>query len=381
MYRVKRMAVILAAALLLAGCGEQKNTSEILLYQEKKKEEEETGYKTATVKKSTYKETVSGVGKLYYTTENMVSVEEENAYLDKICVKNRQKVKKGEALAIYHIRTSKAALQKKKLLMEQAKSQYEAELKRKRSEVLAKEKSIATLSSESEKKIARIEYKRLKNEYKNLVRSGKDVREQEKEYKELVQKQKRAVLKSPYTGTVVKATTVGEWEDSPITGEELMSIRDESDFLIKVKTESGGLRYNMTVNIALGATRENIEYNLKGRVISTDNLDASGSDDYGDEEGGVSTLVKISRKNMKKYAFSKYNIYVTGITLRIEDALLVDAEAVYEEVQDEDRKLFVYLLEGDKLHKRYIVSNYQQNQYYLVNQGLEEGQTVAILNN
>ena len=84
---------------------------------------------------------------------------------------------------------------------------------------------------------------------------------------------------------------------------------------------------------------------------------------------------------MAKYPFDKYNIYVTGVTLRIENALLVDSEAVYEETQENDVKLFVYLLEEGKLHKRYIVSNYKQDKYYLVNQGLEEGQTLAVIRN
>ena len=35
--------------------------------------------------------------------------------------------------------------------------------------------------------------------------------------------------------------------------------------------------------------------------------------------------------------------------------------------------------ENGKLHKRYIVSNYKQEKTYLVNQGLEEGQTLAIV--
>lgn len=46
--------------------------------------------------------------------------------------------------------------------------------------------------------------------------------------------------------------------------------------------------------------------------------------------------------------------------MKIEDALLVDADAVYEETENEEIKNFVYLVENGKLHKRYIVSNYKQ---------------------
>ena len=63
----------------------------------------------------------------------------------------------------------------------------------------------------------------------------------------------------------------------------------------------------------------------------------------------------------------------------MEDALIVDASAVYEEEKNDETKLYVYVVEKEKLHKRYIVSNYRQEKYFLVNQGLQEGQTLAIL--
>ena len=107
-----------------------------------------------------------------------------------------------------------------------------------------------------------------------------------------MRKQKRAVLKSPYSGTVVEATSVVEWDDTEVTGEKLMAIRDESDFLIEVKSDKGGYRYNMTVDISLGKTTENITHRLKGRVISTTNLASGG--DSGDDETEVTTLVKVS---------------------------------------------------------------------------------------
>lgn len=379
MSKVKRIMTVFCACVLLTACGEQKQASEVLLYKGTAETEKETAYEEVTVKKDTYEETVSGTGEMFYTTENTVSIYDDNAYLIKMCVKNRQKVKKGDVLAYYRIRSSKASLQKKKLLLDQAKSRYEAQLKSKESELLAKEKSLDSLTGKSEKKIARIELERLRSEYKSLVQSGKDVRKQEKEYKTLLKKQKKAVLKSPYSGTVVNSTSVAEWDDTVVTGERLMTIRDESDFLLQVKTDKGGFRYNMTVNIALGSTAENIKYRLKGRVISTDNLYNSSVNV--DDEAGVTTLVKVKKQDMTKYPFRKNNIYVTGVTLRIEDALMVESRAVYEETQENNIKLFVYLLENGKLHKRYIVSNYKQDKYYLVNQGLEEGQVLAVIKN
>lgn len=387
MSRVKFTALVLLGCLLLCSCGEQQNNSEVLLYHEKEGSEKEEKFKTTKVRKGVYEEKLSEVGELYYTDENAVTIDDENAYLDKICVKHKQKVKKGDVLAIYHIETSEASLNKKKLLVEQARTQYDSGLRSKRSEVLAKEKSIKSLTSKAEKRIAQIELKQMRNEYKQMVKAGDEIRKQEKEYAALLRKQKKTELKSRFSGTVIEPVGAGDFsDDEAVSGEMLMKIRNEDEFLISVKDDMGKLRYNMKVDIALGTTSEEIKHKLTGKVISTTNLTdgASGMEEEepaGEEGGGSGStqLIKVSKSDMKKYDFKKYNLFVTGVTLRIKNALLVDAEAVKAKTEQDEEKLYVYLVENNKLHLRYIMSSYRQDKIYLVNQGLEEGQTLAIV--
>lgn len=387
MSRVKFTALVLLGCLLLCSCGEQQNNSEVLLYHEKEGSEKEEKFKTTKVRKGVYEEKLSEVGELYYTDENAVTIDDENAYLDKICVKHKQKVKKGDVLAIYHIETSEASLNKKKLLVEQARTQYDSGLRSKRSEVLAKEKSIKSLTSKAEKRIAQIELKQMRNEYKQMVKAGDEIRKQEKEYAALLRKQKKTELKSRFSGTVIEPVGAGDFSDEEaVSGEMLMKIRNEDEFLISVKDDMGKLRYNMKVDIALGTTSEEIKHKLTGKVISTTNLTdgASGMEEEepaGEEGGGSGStqLIKVSKSDMKKYDFKKYNLFVTGVTLRIKNALLVDAEAVKAKTEQDEEKLYVYLVENNKLHLRYITSSYRQDNIYLVNQGLEEGQTLAIV--
>ena len=170
-----------------------------------------------------------------------------------------------------------------------------------------------------------------------------------------------------------------ELSGESVTGENLMVIRDKKDFLLSAE-DGAGMRYNMTVDIGLGNTLDNIKYHLKGKVISTDNLQQSAdAENMGEAMEASAQLIRISKSDREKYDFSKYNIYVTGTSLKIEDALIIDADAVNEETENEQVKNFVYVVENGTLHKRYIVSNYKQEKIYLVNQGLEEGQTLAIL--
>lgn len=381
MCRIKWLAIFLACGLLLTACGEEKQKSKVMLYQGDKDETEEQHYKTTKVKRDTYEEKISSTAELVYQNEKIVSIRDSRAHVDKFCVKNGQSVKKGDTLAIYHIKISDTSMQKKKLELDQAKSEYDSSLKSKRNEVLQQERSLKSLTDASEKKIAKLQLKKLRSEYKGLVADGKQIRQREKEYNDLVAKRKRATLKSKYTGTVAD---IAELTDESVTGETLMVIRDKKDFLLSAE-DAAGMRYNMTVDIGLGNTLDNIKYHIKGKVISTDNLLDAGQG--GEDENapaameGSSQLIRISKSDREKYDFSKYNIYITGVSLKIENALLIDAEAVNEEVKNEETKYFVYVVEQDKLHKRYIVSNYKQDKIYLVNQGLEEGQTLAILSN
>ena len=381
MCRIKNLAILLGLCMVITACGSsEQQKSKVMLYQGDKNKKEEEQYKTTKVKKGTYEEKISATASLVYQNDKAVTIKDSNAYLDKILVKNGQKVVKGQKLATYHVKISDTKLKKKKLETEQARSEYDVNLKSKRNEVLQQERTIKTLTDATEKKLAVLQLNKLKSEYKDLQKQGKSIQKKEKDYNDLVQKRKSATLTSPYSGTVAEITdSIGD----EASGENIMLIRDKKDFLLSAE-DASGLRYNMTVDVGLGATLDSIKYHLKGKVISTDNLQQDlqdGNDNGGEQqnESGGAQLIRLSKKDRESYQFSKYNIYITGVSLKIEDALLVDADAVYEETENEEIKNFVYLVENGKLHKRYIVSNYKQEKTYLVNQGLEEGQTLAIV--
>lgn len=381
MYRIKRLTIFLICAFLLTACGEEQPKSEVLLYKADKNGKEKEHYKTTTVKKGTYDDKITTTGSLYYQDEKAVAINESRAYLDKICVKDNQKVKKGDTLAIYHVKYSDTTMQKKKLEVEQARTEYDSNLKSKRNEVLEKQRSIKNLTNASDKKIAKIQLQHLQQEYEAMKKKAKAIEKQEKDYRELVQKRKRAVLVSKYDGTVGEAVSVGEYKGGTVTGDTLMVIRDEKNFLIQAE-DGEGMRYNMTVTIGLGSTSDDIVHRMKGKVISTDNLfdvDVQQGENSENSMDASAQLIQISEADRKKYEFDKYNLFISGSRLKVENALIVDASAVYEEQKKDETKLFVYVVEKGKLHKRYIVSNYKQEKYYLVNQGLQEGQTLAIL--
>lgn len=319
MCRIKNLAILLGLCMVITACGSsEQQKSKVMLYQGDKNKKEEEHYKTTKVKKGTYEEKISATASLVYQNDKAVMIKDSNAYLDKILVKNGQKVVKGQKLATYHVKISDTKLKKKKLETEQARSEYDVNLKSKRNEVLQQERTIKTLTDATEKKLAVLQLNKLKSEYKDLQKQGKSIQKKEKDYNDLVQKRKSATLTSPYSGTVAEITdSIGD----EASGENIMLIRDKKDFLLSAE-DASGLRYNMTVDVGLGATLDSIKYHLKGKVISTDNLqqdlqDGNGNDGEQQNESGGAQLIRLSKKDRESYQFSKYNIYITGVSLKI----------------------------------------------------------------
>ncbi len=69
-------------------------------------------------------------------------------------------------------------------------------------------------------------------------------------------------------------------------------------------------------------------------MISTDNLQQDlqdGNDNDGEQqnESGGAQLIRLSKKDRESYQFSKYNIYITGVSLKIEDAFYLSMRMPY----------------------------------------------------
>ena len=93
MCRIKNRAILLGLCMVITACGSsEQQKSKVMLYQGDKNKKEEEHYKTTKVKKGTYEEKISATASLVYQNDKAVMIKDSNAYLDKILVKNGQKV-------------------------------------------------------------------------------------------------------------------------------------------------------------------------------------------------------------------------------------------------------------------------------------------------
>lgn len=385
---------LIVPVIFLTACGgKTEKKSELLLYEDGSEDAkggavsgsavssgavsaDEMEFDTTYVRKTTYKEEFSDTAEIKYTDTETLYIFEENAVLDDVKVKPSQKVKKGDVLAVYHVETSKTKLAKQKILVDQARANYESGLSALNSELSQARQELGQLESQTEKKVKQLEIKKIQKQIEAYKKQEKEVISQEKDYAELVQMQKKKNLVAKKSGTITKTAKSREGEDID-SSVKVIEMRSNNKWVLAVKDPESKLRYNMDVSLRLGKSMKDYETEITGKVITSGDITGVGETD---EDGNAVVYIDVSDSDRKKYDFENQNVYVYAVSFSVEDALVVDADAVYNEAVDFSNKLYVMLVEDGKLHKRYIVSNYRTEKEYLVNQGVFEDQTLAILN-
>ena len=381
MLKVKWIGILCMTAALLTACGSEKSqgTGEVLLYEGEDAASgsavSEEEYETTKVRQETYKEEYYDTADLEYTDTETIYIDDEDAVLDAVKVKKDQKVKKGDVLAVYHVETSKTKLQKEKILVQQARANYESGLGNLQNALSQAQKEVETIKNAAEKKIKNLEIKKQKEELANYKKGEKDVIDQEKNYAQLVRRQNKTNLVAKKSG-VVTATGKEYVGDEIDASKKIVEMRSNNKWILKVKDPESKLRYNMDVSVRLGKNMKDYKYEVKGKVITATDITGVGETD---EAGDNIVYVEVSKADKARYDFEKNNIYVYAVSFAVKDALVVDAEAVNQESVEYANKLYVNVLENGKIHKRYIVSNYNTETEYLVEQGVSAGQTLALI--
>ncbi len=372
------LAVLAALALTACGGGNSSGDGEVLLYEEEVSGgavEATEAYETVTVRREDYQEVYSDTGELEYTDIESVYINEEDAVLDSIKVKRDQRVRKGDVLAVYHLETSKTKLEKQKLVNQQARAQFESGLGSLKNSLSQAEQEYKSLSNAAEKKMKSLEIKKMQKEIEAYKKGEKELLEQENDYARLVRMQSATKLVAKKGGVVtsVSKEMVGQDVDS---SQKIVEFRNNDKWLIKVSDPDSMLRYNMKVKVRLGKNMKNYQHEVTGKVVTASDLTDAGS---ADQDANNTIYIDVSDGDKKKYDFRTNNIYIHAVSFEVKDALMVDARAVGSESVGFTNRSFVWVLENENLHKRFIVSNYNNEKDYLVAQGLSEGQTLAIV--
>ncbi len=378
--------------LLLTGCSRPvQNQSEVLLHTDEIVKEE---LKTTVVKKKTYVQEAFANASVYYTKQSVIRMEIPDATLKTIEVKIGDKVKKGDVVATYKMDFSKADIERERLNIENARLAYRSSYTSLLNRINEQKRKVKNAANQQEKIQQKNMLNQLNEQLKQKRNEEQRIGSQERALQNRINRNSQTKLYSKFDGIVMDVMDLGAGDDSEYgydgSGKDIVTLRTGDDFLIEIDRTGFStavvdlLRYNTEVTIALGSDRNDIQHRMKGKVISADNLiddDLYRLYSEDTDTGDSTTMIQISKADQKKYSFKKTNIYVEYERLRVNDCLVIEQDAIYQELDGEDMKYYVYLVDNGNLYKRYIVralegDDIQPEEWIL--QGVEEGQVLAM---
>ncbi len=395
-----RVAVLLGVSVLtftgLVGCKSEKTKSDkAMLYVPEKGTSTATGsaiatgsalatgssvqvgedeYKLEVARKKNYQDRFVDTAKMEYTAVESVYIDDEGAVLDHMKVKKGDHVEKGDVLAVYHVEISKAKLEKDRILTEQARSNYEVGLKSLENQLSLLQKAYKGLKNTAEGKQKALEIKQLQQQIKTYRLGEKEVKEQEKAYRQKLARRHKTNLYAKKSGTVV-ATAKSSEGDRIEASKEVVRMRKGDRWLLKVPDPEGKLRYNMKVNICFGSSIRRAKKVCTGRVKTASDLTGvETTDDSGESE----VYIKVKKSDRERLDFEDQTIYIKAVSYELRDVILVREEAINSESTDYSNRYFVYKWRDGSIHKRYVVTNFHNEQGYVIEQGVEEGDQLVL---
>ncbi len=357
---LKVAALSLTALLCLTACGSGEQSQTLL--QEELMTSQQANYKTVQVETGEYIKTVSGKVSFVYPLQTSLYWENSNARYREVLVRRGQEVKEGDVLMIFDIEESTAELEALKLQLQRAREDYgtgNAE----RLAVINAEIAHTEALEDYELQIANLTIEKLQAEYEQFVyQSELEISQLEEQIKTIESEIENNQLVAPFDGVIDDVISYNPG-DQVVQGQALITIYATDKFLLKADGASGYLRYNTKVTIETGDKDNPKSYS--GRVVAASNiLPASLSQNL--------TLIELDADITEEEL--KGTLKYQCNTEEVRDILVADRDAVSKEAGES----YVYVLNGDMVQKRYIVTGENHTDMVWILDGLSEGQILIV---
>lgn len=373
-------AAVMAAVLTLSGCGETKQAETLI--EQSLIAPTEVNYETDVVEYGSYVRTSSESVSIYYPRKAELCWDQEGCYLEEILVKGGDQVKKGDVLATFDTDVDLIRIEELQLKIERLRESSEIEKTQRLLEIQEKEEDYAEAKQKRDKRreqgygdvntaeldsyttnIENLTIERMRLEYDEYVyQTEYEISQMQKEIEQLQEAAADNKLTAPFDGMIeiVFSMDPGEKVD---TQKVLITMYATDSMLLYVKDLSGFFRYNMDVSVEAG--KEGERQTFTGKVVAASNiLPAEFAQKLSliqlDEEADPAVLQRKAR----------YTVEVQSL----DHVLTVNRKAV----EEENDETFVYVLNGDMLQKRYVVTGASNSEETWILDGLSEGQSVVI---
>lgn len=331
---------------------------------------EQVNYKTVAAEIGEYGRNGTATAGVVYPVKTVMTWEKANSYCAEVLVTGKQEVKKGDILMRFEVEVDHVALETLKLQL-QRKSEELSREKEKRLAAIAEAKSAAEALQEQviyEKEIALLKAERMQAEYDAFLYGiQREITLLEEQIAELRRTAEENVLVAPHDG-IVDLKTVLKPGDKMTPGQELLTVYATDKFLLKVNSGAEDLKYNMDVQIQAGDIN-NLQTFGGHVVVAANVLPASIAEDV--------VLIELDGQVLEKdFKNNKIltQILVNYSTDAFQNVLIMDLDAL----QMETGKHFVNILEGDTVHKRYVIPAKNNGESVWILDGVTEGQALII---
>ncbi len=333
----------------------------------------EHSYKTVNVELGEFVNEEDSAAGLSYAYDRILT-HDRNSFFEAMLVEAGDIVKKGDNLAAFYTNASKVPLEETKLNIERAENDLQNLKNNYSSQRKMQEQLLRELEEGSyEYKAQELNMEKEKVSYEqNLFNTENRISALYESLDEINEDLSLSYITAPFDGLIADVEIL-EKGDSIGTNTQILRIVSHDKFLIKVNSPDG-FRFNDTVDIFLSHGQN--EFQSTAKVISSPDVlshQLSESNTY-----VFVDLNDPSSKEMEEFIMSygglRYSLSVETNGVSISDILYIDRKAVFKE----DGRNYVNIMEDGTVKKRSFTSSFDNTEYYVIVDGLEEGQIVLV---
>ena len=356
----KAVSLVFAAAFLLGGCSDVAVNDGLLA--DSIASPEDIHYNTTTVERVDYEAVSTGTASINYMIKTSLYWENGEARYHQTRVKAGQRVAAGDVLMTFHVAVSESKLAELETRLNKQWRDYVEGVDKRKAAIAAEEVRAQTLSG-YDLEISGYTLERLQAEYEQFVYQAEhEMTKLQEQINQLEATAENNTLYAPFDG-VIDSVIQNTEGNNVSTTKPLIVMHAEDVILLNVKSGADDLRYNMPVTIEYG-TNANLK-TFTGRVIAAPNILPS---DVSFDKVMILVDQDLSGENIRG------NLKLNFITKELGDILVTNREAV----SGSGAETYVYVLENDTLHKRFVVTRREDGQTVWILDGLAKGQTLVL---
>ena len=362
--RFRLLSCVLLAGILLSACSSQETGNALLT--DAMLRPEAANYETTTVRADRYQAESTGTASAVFMAETALTYKNSGAKYKEVHVKPGNQVSAGDTLITFEVQADKSEKEALTLQLRRKQEDYQTGKEAKQKAIDAQKALAASLTS-YDRQLADLQAEKLQIEYEQFVYSTeREIKQLQQQIADINARLNDTKLVAPCDGIVTYA--VGGTPGNNVTpNKTLVKIISLDDVLLQVETGGEDLRYHMPVTVKYGGGDK--VKTLTGRVVAAANILPAGLEQTRtliqlDQEAGAEILGR---------AFGA-SLEFRALTQDIGNALVADKNAL----NIAKGSSFVYILEDDVIHKRYVTARKNTGDTIWILDGVSAGQNLIL---